>query len=98
MNNEIVLGDSSLCLRTAPTIRPTSHTMLAAASARTFVRNASADTVAGTLSSGMYKMDVVPPAAAEREQLAHPSHSAFPGSLQCTCGSTSLDMTTVVAG
>ena len=45
--------------------------------------------VGGMLLSGMSTIVVTPPAAAARVALAKPSHSVRPGSLTCTCVSTS---------
>src|SRR3954453_4761152 len=50
--------------------------------------------VAGTLFSGMSTIVVIPPAAAAAVAVANPSHSVRPGSLTCTCVSTSPGMIT----
>ena len=46
------------------------------------------------LFSGMSTIVVTPPAAAARVAVAKPSHSVRPGSLTCTCVSTSPGMST----
>ena len=50
--------------------------------------------VAGTLLSGMSTSVVTPPAAAARVAVSKPSHSVRPGSLMCTCVSTTPGDTT----
>src|SRR6266850_7690446 len=60
-----------------------------------FRSNAFASIVGGTEFSGMSAMVVVPPAAAPRVAASHPSQPARPGSLTCTCASTTPGRTTM---
>ena len=50
--------------------------------------------VGGSEFNGISTMVVIPPAAAARVAVANPSHSVRPGSLTCTCESTSPGMIT----
>ena len=50
--------------------------------------NEAPSTVGGDAFSGMSKKHVPPPAAKAAVPVSKPSHSARPGSLKCTCGST----------
>ena len=73
---------------TAPPQNATSTAHCPAAAAA-FSRSASTETVTGTEFSGMSQIVVTPPASAARVADANPSHSVRPGSLTCTCVSTS---------
>ena len=74
---------------------PESHVDVAAPIRGTQLRFQAIDVVvAGMLLSGMSTSDVTPPAAAARVACSNPSQSARPGSLMCTCVSTSPGNTT----
>ena len=73
---------------TAPPQNPTSMCACATAHSRLRCRPATV-VVAGMLLSGMSITVVTPPAAAARVPVSKPSHSVRPGSLMCTCVSTS---------
>ena len=78
---------------TTPPQNPTSTNTSPSAAAR-FTASASTVVVGGMLLSGMSTIVVTPPAAAARVADAKPSHSVRPGSLTCTCVSTSPGMST----
>ena len=59
-----------------------------AASGSSLRSNDAPSTVGGEAFSGMSKKHVPPPAAKAAVPVSNPSHSARPGSLKCTCGST----------
>ena len=73
---------------TAPPQNATSTAHCPAAAA-TLARSASTVVVTGEEFSGMSQIVVTPPARAARVAVANPSHSVRPGSLTCTCESTS---------
>ena len=73
---------------TAPPQKPTSTCTCPSATGRFSSRSATV-VVAGIEFSGMSRIVVTPPAAAARVAVAKPSHSVRPGSLTCTCVSTS---------
>ena len=72
---------------TAPPQNATSTAHCPAAAA-ILARSASTVVVTGEEFSGMSQIVVTPPASAARVADANPSHSVRPGSLTCTCEST----------
>src|SRR5277367_1906146 len=86
-------GSSSEFPGTTPPQNPVSTQSFPAAAA-SFSRNAAAVVVAGMLFSGISIKVVTPPAAAARVAVENPSQSARPGSLMCTCVSTTPGITT----
>ena len=85
--------DPAHCPGTTPPQNPTSTWHLPRAAAR-FASSPSTVVVGGMLLSGISTIVVTPPAAAARVACSKPSHSARPGSLTCTCVSTSPGRTT----
>jgi hypothetical protein len=86
-------GSSSEFPGTTPPQNPASTQSFPAAAA-SFSRNAAAEVVAGMLFRGISINVVTPPAAAARVAVENPSQSARPGSLICTCVSTTPGITT----